>query len=106
MFGAGQSIISEIPGAVAGLAATATLGVLVFPIRTFFKALRSEWVAATAKLASVEKELQTQRTNCLATIQSQGATQIKLQEDTVEILQKMHDSQLEMTGFMRARHNL
>ena len=106
MVGAVQSILSEIPGAVAALAVTAILGVLVFPIRTFFKAVRTEWLAATEKLASVERELQMQRTNCLATIQAQGASQIKLQEDTNDILTKMHDSQLEMTGFIKARRDL
>lgn len=98
MFGAVQSILSEIPGAVAALAVTAILGVLVFPIRIFFKAVRVEWKAATEKLASVERELQIQRTNCLTTIQSQGATQVELLGKVVDTLESMHLDQRTLLG--------
>ena len=106
MSGAVQSIVSNLPSAFAGLAATAIIGVIMFPIRTLLKNARAEWFSATAKLDSLGKELELQRTNCLTTLANQGEAQIKLLEKATDTLDAMHLSQVEMTGFIRAKRDL
>lgn len=103
--GVTQVIVSNLSSAFAGLAATTILGILIFPIRTFFKNARDEWRSATAKLAGVEKELNIQRTNCLTTLQNQGQAQVDLLEKANSTLEAMHLSQVEMSGYLKASRN-
>ena len=77
----------------------------MFPIRTFLKNARAEWFSATAKLDSLGKELELQRTNCLTTLANQGEAQIKLLEKTVETLGSMHLDQKEVMGYLKSRGN-
>jgi hypothetical protein len=105
LIGATQTVVSNLGSAFAGLAATTIVGILVFPIRTFFKNVRNEWRAATAKLAGVEKELNIQRTNCLTTLQHQGQSQIDLLEKATNTLEAIHLSQVEMSGYLKASHD-
>lgn len=45
-------------------------------------------------LAAIHAELTLQRTNCLATIQAQGARHI-------ELLEKINENQIEQTGYIK-----
>jgi hypothetical protein len=101
--GATQAVVSNLGSAFAGLAATAIVGILVFPIRTFFKNVRDEWRSATQKLAGVEKELNIQRTNCLTTLQQQGDRQVELLEKVSNTLSEMHLDQRESLAYLKAK---
>jgi hypothetical protein len=74
--------------------------VAMWPINQAKKA----WKNLTAQLTHLQTELEEQRTNCLETLQQQGEKQIELLGTANTILTKMHDSQLEMTGYLRGRH--
>ena len=98
-----QSILSHLESATAGIAATGILGLLMFPIRSVLKSARAEWRDVTEKIASVERELNVQRTNCLTTLQRQGQAQIDLLEKANSTLEAMHLSQVEMSGYLKGR---
>lgn len=76
--------------------------VIAFPLRTTYNKLKDEWNSKSALLVEVRAELVQQRTNCLATLQNQGSDQVKLLEKSVETLEKIHLSQAEMTGYLKA----
>jgi hypothetical protein len=102
VFGTAQTVVSNLGSALYGLAATAVVGLLLFPVRTFLKNVQGEWQAVTAKLSGVEKELSVQRTNCLTTLQQQGQSQIDLLEKANNTLEAIHLSQVEMSGYLKA----
>jgi len=101
MTGVIHTFVSNIVPGLAGLAATGIVGVIMFPVRTFIQGAREEWKAATSKLDALQKELETQRTNCLTTLTAQGEAQIKLLEKTVGTLEAMHLDQKEVMGYLR-----
>lgn len=84
--------------AAVGLVITGLLGVIMWP----FRAARKEWKIMKEEQASIHKELVTQRTNCLTTLQQQGDRQIELLGKVSDTLTGMALSQAEMTGYCKA----
>ena len=76
---------------------TAVGGALVWP----FKAAKSALKTATDRLVAVEKELVVQRTNCLSTIQRNTETTNEILERVADTLEKTHDEQVKMSGFIQ-----
>lgn len=81
---------------VAGLVISGLLGVIVWPVRK----AKKEWITLKETLDAVHLELSTQRSNCLATLQSQGAEQIVLLGKTVEVLGGVRLDLAEQTGYL------
>jgi hypothetical protein len=84
-------------GILAGLLAVAG-GIAMWPIRKVSGAYQE----FTGKLDGISKELSTQRTNCLATLQGQGDKQIELLSKTVDTLDGVRLDLREQTGYLRA----
>jgi hypothetical protein len=76
--------------------------ILMFPVRTFFKKIKDSWDGVVSKLNEVYEEMTTQRTNCLTTLQTQGADQVKALQEMSKTLSDMHLDQKELTGFLKA----
>jgi hypothetical protein len=76
--------------------------VIMFPLRTIAKAIKNEWKEKSALLQEVHTEMKLQRTNCLSTLQRQGEKQIDLLERAVDVLEDIHISQSEMSGYIKA----
>jgi len=85
------------------LAVSLSLGgwIVLFPLRTFVKSIKDKWEGQTKFLADIQLELKEQRTNCLTTLQTQGASQVKLLEETVSALCDLHNTHSEISGFLR-----
>lgn len=83
---------------VLGTALTGLLTVMLWPIRK----ARKEWVSLKDNLESTRNELVHQRTNCLTTLQAQGATQIELLTKTVAALDGVKLELAEQTGYLKA----
>jgi hypothetical protein len=81
----------------AGLALTGLLGVFMWP----FRKARKEWVALKNEQSLIHQELVAQRTNCLATLQTQGDKQIELLSKMSGTLENISLSQAEMVGCLR-----
>jgi len=94
-------ILEAIHEAEIGLVLTVGGWILMFPVRTLIEKIKKFFEDFEAKLNAIENELSTQRTNCLATLQSQGVTQIAALERAANTLDKMHESQIEMTGYFK-----
>lgn len=77
---------------------------LLFPIRSLIDKVKKEWEGMIGRLDTVQKELSEQRTNCLQTLQIQGGKQIELLDKAATTLDAMHLSQVEMTGYIKARN--
>ena len=73
-------------------------GVIMWP----FRKARKEWTALKEEQAAIHKELVHQRTNCLTTLQQQGATMVDLQTKTVDLLQGVRIDLAEQTGYLKA----
>jgi hypothetical protein len=84
--------------ALSGGVVTIVLWVIFFPVRTVYARISAEWFRATAQLDEVNKELVHQRTNCLATLTTQGDSQIELLKETVKVLNDMHLDQRTLLG--------
>ena len=67
-----------------------------------FHKVKKEWDSLKDSIASAQKELVHQRTNCLATLQDQGAKQIEVLEKCANTLESIHLSQAEMSGYIKA----
>ena len=67
-----------------------------------FRKARKEWAELKKEQSDIHAELVQQRTNCLATLQTQGARQIELLGKTVDILSGVRLDLAEQTGFIRA----
>jgi hypothetical protein len=87
-----------IAEAVSGAVLSVLGWIVFFPVRTVYTKASAEWFRATAQLDEVNKELTTQRTNCLQTLQNQGDTQIGLLKETVKVLNDMHLDQRTLLG--------
>ena len=91
---------------VIGLILTGLIGVFMYP----FRRARAEWIALKKQgknalkeeQGKIHAELVTQRNNCLATLQSQGVTQIELLGKTVAALDGVRLDLAEQTGCLRA----
>lgn len=83
---------------VVGLTLTGLFGVFMWP----FRIARKEWTTLKDNIEATHKELTQQRTNCLSTLQSQGATQIELLTKTVAALDGMKLELAEQTGYLKA----
>ena len=83
---------------VVGLVLTGLAGLFMYP----FRRARKEWSALKAEQSKIHDELVTQRTNCLHSIQLQGATQIELLGKTVAALDGIRLDLADQTGFLRA----
>jgi hypothetical protein len=83
---------------IVGLIFTGLLGVIMWP----FTKARAEWTALKSDLASTHAELVAQRTNCLATLQTQGATQIEILGKAVAALDGVRLDLAEQTGYLKS----
>ena len=66
------------------------------------KKARKEWVSLKDTTQAIQNELAQQRTNCLATLQAQGDTQINLLTKAVDTLEGVRLDLAEQTGYLRA----
>lgn len=73
--------------------------VAMFPLRYMVNLVKDRFKV----LDDVRDELETQRTNCLATIQANGSAQLILLERMATTLDQMHNSQSELAGYIRAQ---
>jgi hypothetical protein len=80
-----------------GIAVTGVGTLMLWPIRK----ARSEWVALKDAVIETKKELETQRTNCLATLSQQGATQIEILGKVADTLEGVRLDLKEQTGFIQ-----
>jgi len=80
-----------------GLVFTGLIGAIMWPVRK----AKKEWSKLTTKLDAVHMELVTQRSNCLATLQVQGDTQIELLSKTVAALDGVRLDLREQMGILR-----
>jgi hypothetical protein len=91
--------------AVSGIVLSIGGYIVLFPIRTLISGIKDKWDAQvtiqaeqTKALEEVKTELVQQRTNCLATLTSQGDKQIDLLKDAVKVLNDMHLDQRTLLG--------
>lgn len=98
--------------AIIGTVLAVVGGIVMFPVRIAYRkgkaavaSVKSEWFRATAQLDELQKELVTQRTNCLATLQSQGKEQVDVSREGFKeiagVLREIHNGQLEMSGYLK-----
>lgn len=87
-----------------GIALTVGGWILMFPVRTLIKKANEILDSFDNKLLGIQEELSTQRTNCLATLQVSSQKQVDLLEKAVDVLEAMHISQAEMSGYIKANH--
>src|SRR6266566_244894 len=97
------NILSHLSEAATGVMLSVGGWILVFPLRSLIKSVKAEWAEKMKTLDYIQVELTTQRTNCLKTLQDQGTEQIKLLGKAVDTLDKIHVSQAEMSGYLRAK---
>ena len=83
---------------VFGPVGTAVLGATWWLMKKFIGVLKSEWSKVKDGLDRIEKIQTLQAENHLRTIETNTAT-------AVQVLEKIHDSQLEMSGYMKAMHD-
>lgn len=83
---------------IMGIVLTGLLGVFMWP----FRKAHTEWTALKKNIEATHNELVQQRTNCLSTLQTQGATQIDLLGKTVAALDGVRFDLAEQTGYLRA----
>ena len=67
-----------------------------------FRKIHKEWSSLKEEQSAIHKELVQQRTNCLTTLQQQGATMVDLQTKTVDLLQGVRLDLAEQTGYLKA----
>ena len=84
------------------VAASAAVGAIMAVVLWPLRSARKEWKTLKAEQASIHAELVTQRTNCLASLQRQGDTQIELLGKTVAALDGARLDLAEQTGCLRA----
>ena len=77
---------------VAGIGA-----LMLWPVRK----IRKEWVSLKDAVVATKQELEQQRTNCLATLQTQGDAQITLLTKMSETLDGVRMDFKEHTGFIQ-----
>ncbi len=83
---------------IVGLLLTGLFTVVMWPVRK----ARKEWTALKDNIEATHKELVQQRTNCLTTLQSQGAQQVVLLEKTVSALEGVRIELAAQTGYLQA----
>jgi hypothetical protein len=94
------SVLSEFKHEVViTLMVTGFLAAVAYP----FRQAKAKWDAMTTKLDDVHKELTTQRSNCLATLQSQGTQQIEFLEKAVDALNDIKGDNREVLGYLRSK---
>ena len=88
----------------AEIAGALTVGgwILMFPVRTLIDKAKVFFAGFDARLRSIEVELNTQRTNCLTTLQAQGAEQVTVLNAISQTLTDMHLDQKEMAGYIKS----
>jgi hypothetical protein len=96
-------ILQAVHEAEVGVALTVGGWILMFPVRTLLDKARVFFAGFDLRLKSIETELSVQRTNCLATLQSQGAEQVVVLKEVSQTLKDMHLEQREMSGFLKGR---
>lgn len=98
-------VIQAVHEAEIGVVLTAGGWLLMFPIRNLAEKVKKFLESYEHRLDRMESELTTQRTNCLATLQKQGDEQIKTLDRMASTLDKMHESQIEMTGYWKGMNH-
>ena len=73
--------------------------IVMFPLRYIVNLIKERFNV----LDAVRDELETQRTNCLTTIQNNGKEQLEILERMADTLDKIHTSQAELSGYVRAQ---
>lgn len=68
-----------------------------------FRKAKEEWFALTTKLDGVRSELEHQRSNCLATLQTQGNKQIEVLEEVAKVLTDIRLDNREIVTHLRDR---
>lgn len=91
--------------AVSGTILSIGGAILLFPVRMFVNKVKAVVAEQATALEEIKTELVQQRQNCLTTLSTQGTEQIKLLGEVVKVLNEMHLSQVEMTGFMKGSHH-
>ena len=92
-------VLSQLaPLALKSIVGLLITGVIMYP----FRKARKEWTALKDEQAAIRQELVHQRTNCLTTLQQQGATMVDLQTKTVDLLQGVRLDLAEQTGYLKA----
>jgi hypothetical protein len=76
--------------------------VILFPFRHIAKYVRTQWEEKSKLLTEVHQELTLQRTNCLTTLQAQGAEQTKAIEKVADVLTNIRYDLAEQTGYIKA----
>ena len=74
----------------------------MFPVRTLIEKAKEFFAGFDSRLKGIEVELSTQRTNCLTTLQSQGAEQVLVLREVAKTLTDMHLDQKEMAGYIKS----
>lgn len=81
--------------------AALTIYVVLFPFRTIAKSIKERWAAQTEALVTIQTELTTQRTNCLATLQRQSKEQVDILKDIAETMKDTQIEQAKISGYLR-----
>ena len=96
--GTTDNVLLKYIHAVSWAGAVAVGGyVVMFPMRYIVNMVKERFKV----LDDVREELETQRTNCLTTIQANGVDQLNMLERMADTLDKIHTSQSELTGYIR-----
>lgn len=93
-------IVAQVISAAWKLGIAGGVWWLTYPIKRFFKKVK-ETAEKIHLLDEVRNELTVQRTNCLATLQEQGDTQISVLKEISETLKDNGKVQAEMYGYMK-----
>lgn len=83
---------------IIGLLVTGMGALIMWP----FRRGKAEWNSLKESIAQAKHELTEQRTNCLATLQTQGAQQIDLLTKAVNTLDGVRLDLREQTGYLMA----
>lgn len=90
--------------AVSGIVLSIGGYIVLFPIRTLFGNIKAKWDEQTKTQAEQTMALEEVKTG-LSRLGTQGDKQIDLLSKAVNVLDAMHLSQVEMTGFMKGSHH-
>lgn len=95
-------VVAQAVSAAWKLAIAGGVWWVTYPIKKFLKKFK-DTVDKLHLLDEVRNELTVQRTNCLATLQEQGETQISVLKEIAVTLKENGKEQAEMYGYMKGR---
>lgn len=97
-----DTVVAQAVSAAWKLAIAGGVWWVTYPIKRFFKKVK-ETADKIHLLDEVRNELTVQRTNCLATLQEQGDTQISVLKEISATLKENGIVQSEMYGYMKGK---